>query len=358
MLTTEFIMTDMDFVKVLAKYNEQICLAWPEPDPDMTLPTHAKQVWLWKVDPTEECAVNLQLNRSHLLGLILARVHHTCSTCTDIKDLDSSLLIVDKAKCDFTLRDLRNCVQHLQACWIPRGLAAGATTLPVVDFLFGLFGFLSMSASTLTELMDDQGSVEQSYHTQDALLTMNAACLRRFLNIFLVMYRNLSIYATCVYLKPDTLPVECGIQKHHVYAGVDDFHMLSMNWDLMLAAKLVYIHDFSGMYNCVSQVVYFHNPDYQRRITCLEPVQNIAEGTTSTADATASAALYTLPSLLQLHPEITVIFDDCHGMQHGHWHWLMMGRTIFLVAPEGGVYHHNNITTLMGIYLQRHRGNV
>ena len=33
----------------------------------------------------------------------------------------------------------------------------------------------------------------------------------------------------------------------------------------MPAAKLNYVHDFRGMYNCVSQVIYFHDPEYQRR---------------------------------------------------------------------------------------------
>lgn len=46
---------------------------------------------------------------------------------------------------------------------------------------------------------------------------------------------------------------DCGIRLHHIVAASDDFSRLSMHWDLMPAAKLNYIHDFSGFFNCISQ---------------------------------------------------------------------------------------------------------
>lgn len=58
---------------------------------------------------------------------------------------------------------------------------------------------------------------------------------------------------------------DLGIKIHHIVAASDDFSKMSMHWDLMPAAKLNYIHDFRGYFNCISQVVYFHNQEYERR---------------------------------------------------------------------------------------------
>ena len=58
---------------------------------------------------------------------------------------------------------------------------------------------------------------------------------------------------------------DLGIKIHHIVAASDDFSKLSMHWDLIPAAKLNYVHDFRGYFNCISQVIYFHNQEYERR---------------------------------------------------------------------------------------------
>jgi hypothetical protein len=58
---------------------------------------------------------------------------------------------------------------------------------------------------------------------------------------------------------------DCGIRIHHIIAASDDFNRISMYWDLPPAAKINYVHEFRGYFNCISQVVYFHDPEYQRR---------------------------------------------------------------------------------------------
>ena len=57
---------------------------------------------------------------------------------------------------------------------------------------------------------------------------------------------------------------DCGISKYHVEASGDDFNMICMHLGLPVAAKMNYKHDFPEMYNHVSQVVFFHNSEYQR----------------------------------------------------------------------------------------------
>jgi hypothetical protein len=81
---------------------------------------------------------------------------------------------------------------------------------------------------------------------------MNRICIRRFVNVFLVLHRHMYMHRTAVRVAgTDTLGIE--INVHHAVAGSDDFDNLSMSWDLMPAASLNYMHDFPGMYNCVSQ---------------------------------------------------------------------------------------------------------
>lgn len=89
---------------------------------------------------------------------------------------------------------------------------------------------------------------------------MSRICLRRFLNLFLVLYRHLDLAESAKRVDESQVDLSgISINIHHAVAASDDFDILSMEWDLMPAAKLNYMHDFPGMYNCVSQVVYFHN---------------------------------------------------------------------------------------------------
>jgi hypothetical protein len=356
---------DTSFLDQLSTYNNGIVHAWPAGVTDTPLPSHAFAAWLWEIDPTTECTVTLQLNSSHLLGLLIGReVALNCnsgSNSCSVAGFDFAVgtnMNTDPALAQFvlhtgpwrdlTLRQLRDTVQNLQVNWITHNAAAIPAVLPYLNQLFVQFANLSMQHGVIDKDMDDQGSVEDSY----GAVRLNAACLRRFLNVFLVMYRNILLQFSCKHLEADSLPIDCGIQKHHIFAGVDDFHVISMNWDLMVSAKLVYMHDFSGMFNCVSQVVFFHDHNYQRRPPSLQDIEAIASGT---AENTEHSALFTLPSLLQLYPEVPLIFDDCHGLRDKKWRWLLMGRRFYMMDPQHNLYYHTNITVLMSLYLSKHK---
>jgi hypothetical protein len=100
-------------------------------------------------------------------------------------------------------------------------------------------------------------------------------CLRSLINTFLVLYRllhwmQISIAGWGDAEEENEVPVEdlpefTKVHQHHVSASVDSFYLLSMFYDLPPASRLNYRHMFSGLYNCISQPVYYHNPDYQRR---------------------------------------------------------------------------------------------
>ena len=73
-------------------------------------------------------------------------------------------------------------------------------------------------------------------------------------NSFLVLYRHMHCWnarAEVQLLDASKEVLDCGIKLHHILAASDDFSKLSMQWDLMPAAKINYVHDFRGLFNCV-----------------------------------------------------------------------------------------------------------
>lgn len=97
------------------------------------------------------------------------------------------------------------------------------------------------------------------------------------------------------------------------------------------------------MYNCVSQVVYFHNPRYESRLQERLDVQSVSLGT--------AEAVHTIPCLLQIHPEIGVLYedDDADGTAQGY-SWLVAGKRVYLLSPGGAVHYHENVVGLLWHY--------
>ncbi len=202
------------------------------------------------------------------------------------------------------------------------------------------------------------------------LVRLNRACIRRFVNVFFAFYRALHLWEVKEAVPDVAASFDCGIRLHHIVAASDDFSRLSMHWDLMPAAKLNYVHDFSGFFNCISQVVYFvhlfqnhhmitqlfilctehsltssfqviyfHNPEYERRPQERKRVVEIAKGRVEEDFDSEKkiTALQILPPLLQLYPEVEVAHADEACLAHvskGRHLWLFAGRTLYLIAPK------------------------
>lgn len=228
---------------------------------------------------------------------------------TELRRVSDALCAHEKASVpvrEMTLRQLRDSVQSLQSSWFKLRLVE--TFPPVVlthavDALFHRFGVLASQGWPISTL-DDQGSIEpclaharsndvhpdarwgmavQSLAGKDEepgstvhqssgtssqlpssssssssrdLVRLNSTCIRRFVNVFLAFYRCMHLFEASEEIPADASAHEydCGIRIHHIVAAAEDFNRLSMHWDLMPAAKLNYIHDFRGYYNCISQV--------------------------------------------------------------------------------------------------------
>jgi hypothetical protein len=98
---------------------------------------------------------------------------------------------------------------------------------------------------------------------------------------------------------------------------MDDFYSFHMHFQLPLAAKLNYLHDFPGLYNHVSQPVYFHNPTFERLNR--HPI-------------TSTTPIHAFPSFCQLHPHIPVKFEEDHinPFTDAGIYWLIVPGRIYL----------------------------
>jgi hypothetical protein len=258
-----------------------------------------------------------------------------------------------------SLRELKDTIANLQIEWPafisrleinPHAQANLEAVISLIDQCAARFGVLCLSAFD-GETMDDLGAVEPSKE-DPALFQLTAGSIRRMISTFLIIYRHLYLLAVC-----ENVPAiwrDLGITKYHVEASSDDFNMMCMHLSLPVAAKLNYRHDFPGMYNHVSQVVFFHNNDYQR--ISRADLKNFRE---------ASPA-HVLPALMQLYPDIGVKYEEDQmdlsegpsssttnsGSGNG-WYWLVVAGRVYLVGPGKKVYYSPDVTSLMGVYLER-----
>ena len=91
------------------------------------------------------------------------------------------------------------------------------------------------------------------------------------------------------------------------------------------------------------QVVYFHNAQYERIARI--PFARVGEGD----------PLHVLPALMQLYPDVELRYEeDALDLVRGpgRWCWLAVPGRIYLVGPDGRVYHSPNITSLLRVYVE------
>lgn len=316
--------------------------------------------WIWKSDPDEAFEASVLLNRSHLLGLLACR--HAGSNAagpastrsnaagpafTQQQNCDARMTLVSKPPTAMTLRELRDTLDNLLIEWPrfvdrlrgnPRAEENLAAVSRLVDGCFARLGQLSRSPAD-ARTFDDAACTEP--HAGE-LIRLSRPGLRRLLGSFLVIYRHLDLLKRAQPAPTGGKLPECSLRKHHVEASTDDFHMLCMHMLLPVAAKLNYRQDFPGMYNHVSQVIYFHNAQYERTPRA-ELEEILARG----------EPMQALPALCQIHPEIELAYEEDAvdlSAPTGKWRWLVVPRRVYLVDPESNVYHSECVFELLEIY--------
>jgi len=293
--------------------------------------THGKvwNKWLWGTDcnaqPIEQC---WDMNEMHIYG-ILCCLEESENPSSDIcqyslvailnesqyPELTILHLHGNKKLADFTLRELIDQIECLQLNW---GKFIGSLLdnrqLDVAFLLLkGIASHIGNIAhhafSSDGDMLDDPqymsmlpklhhheiGEFEVTY----AIISRKA--LRQAISILHILFRILYIIQKTEF----TLPVESSflkkivnsLKQHHIESSMDFFNVFQQMVYLAPAMRLVYRTNFAGMYNDVSQVIYFHYPKFSRQpqISLNDiPYSNI----------------HLLPLISQLIPEIPIYYDD------------------------------------------------
>jgi hypothetical protein len=94
------------------------------------------------------------------------------------------------------------------------------------------------------------------------------------------------------------------------------------------------------------QVVYFHNPDYERRRQERQKVASVSTG------ADCMEGVQMIPCIMQLHPDIPVEVEDAHNLLDSKtkWKWIFMGKIVYLRDPAGKLLFHSNVAVLLKHY--------
>ena len=136
------------------------------------------------------------------------------------------------------------------------------------------------------------------------------------------------------------------LRLHHVEASMEFFNGLQQMMQLAPGMRLVYRTNFAGMYNDVSQVIYFHYPKFAR-----QPQKALTELPHHT--------LNLLPLIRELLPDIALAYDDdTHilGLTHkaSGWLWLISCGAVFLVECEtGNLYQNGSLAHLLCFFMEK-----
>lgn len=325
------------------------------------LPAEAWHEWLWGTDPEEPYHMDVLLNRNHLLGLLICRYKFIRGRRPEEGGCayfaaQNRLTIMDKPLDRMTWRELKDTVANILIEW-PAFLDRLRVNIRAKQNLRHVLHLINLCAMRFGELayselgqdvLDDTGETQPAHGEQEGgSVVLTAGAMRRMVGSLLIMYRHLHLLSICrkVHAREGRQP-GTAISKYHYEASNDNFHLLCMHISLPVAARLNYRHDFPGMYNHVSQVVYFHNSQYSR--IARRPLEEIK----------SAPVVHVLPAIQELYPEIRLRFEedafDPTKPDQG-WCWLLLAGRVYLVTPEPAVLYNDNVLELLGVYLDANK---
>ena len=294
------------------------------------LPATVWDQWLWKCDLAEPVSVNCIMNKMHLLGLLIARFRALreptlANICLSIPGIVNNQTNVST----LTSRQLKDVVDCLQMHWAQYIESVPAETLlETLDACMVHFGRMNLGPCLYEDVNMRDSACEHR---------MNQPTIRRFVSIFCVLYRHLHMDHFAE--EPTVVAEYEQIQDCHMQASQETCFKLARHSDLPPAARLLYRQDFAGFYHCISQAVYFHFPSYER-----------AEQITLAAIRESGPPVFSLAPVSEMYPEINLCFEDDTPTPNA-WNWILMGKRVFLVRPNGTILRSPNLLVLLGAYV-------
>lgn len=321
--------------------------------------------WVWESDPQEDVHPSVLLNTCHLAGLLYCRLKAkkvaqpftaitiiTTTTTTTTAAPHGRMAISDASPLEMSLQKLLDSVDNICIEW-PSFLAshpnpktsACQKVFRYTELCLIRFGFLASHAMDPAVL--DNVLLTETYELNEALRKISLPGLRRFLNSFLILNRHFHLFcnATLPPQQHTSSTFQCAIRHPHVEASMEFFDVLCMHFLIPVGARLRYKNEFRGMYNHISQVIYFHNPDYERiaRLPLSQLISN---------SPPFPPAYQVLPAICELYPEIVVIYEEDMPFS-SEWNWLVVAGRLYLTHKSSRqVYWCENVLVLLEIYLQ------
>lgn len=304
------------------------------------------QIWLWETDPGEELHPKILLNTNQLVGLLYCRKLAWLSAQQSVPtQLNEQMQTTDAEPKQMNLKQLLDTLDNICIEW-PKFIQkhpdqkdpANLHVFQYIDMCFARFGVLVSYAHDKETLNDVQFTEE--YNETHRKVTLG--CIRRFLNSFLILYRHFFLFSHAHTVSAPFY--ECGIRQPHLEASMENFDLLCMHYLIPIGARLRYKNEFRGMYNHISQVMFFHNPTYDRQGRV---EWNQIKPTTD--------AIQILPALLELQPDIDVKYEEDHFMHLSkleNWTWLLVSGRVYLIQPDKTILYANDITSLFEIFIK------
>ena len=314
------------------------------------------------------------MNQMHILGILCCL--DAASTETELLKINQDILphtpVVhlhpNTPVAHFTLRQLLDQIECLQLNWGPVlsaeaneaaeaaevGAESAIEAHCIIVALMARLGQLAQHAFSGESILDDPQhctQIQQPQHPQQPLLIVSRKSLRQAVCTLFSMLRVLQILARS---EPVQDPTEAeyrdvvgSMRQHHVEAAGDLFSEMQQMVYLAPGMRLVYRTNFAGMYNHVSQVVYFHYPGFSRKPHF--DLEKIPE-----------APLHMLPLIMQLIPDIPIVYDDDSHIPgifdndaNSDWTWLICCGAFFLVSvQERRVFSSPTLAPLVAHFLR------
>jgi len=315
--------------------------------------------WLWDCDgnapPMEQC---YDLNEMHGLGLLVCLGEHARPPALYAQRLDAETvggpavvhLHARTPVRALSLRELLDQIECLQLHWGPTLNAWGPVQArAVLRALMARLGEIAHHAYPVGgAVLDDMQHVTP---LPDAKLGVIARkSLRQTLCVLFALCRVCAIVERAepapVY---DTRAVAAALRSHHAEASIDTFNALQQMMYLAPGQRIAYRTHFAGMYNCVSQVIFYHHPRYARQAQ--RPLAEVAR-----------SPMHMLPLITQLLPEIELVYEDdsvVPGLtvdppKPVGWRWLVCCGAIMLLECESRqVWRASDLGVLVAFYMAR-----
>ena len=232
--------------------------------------------WLWDCNcnapPIEQC---YDLNEMHALGLLVCLGEHVqpgalYAECLDDETVGGPDVLHLHPKTpirSLSLRELLDQIECLQLNWGPAlGDWGPAKARVVLCALMARLGEIAHHAYPIGKrVLDDMQHVTPL--PEEPLGVMSRKSLRQTICVLFVLCRVCAIVERAKHtpVMPQARVDEAvnALRKHHIEASIDTFNLLQQMMYLAPGQRLAYRTHFSGMYNCVSQVIFYHHPRHR-----------------------------------------------------------------------------------------------